>query len=493
MMRRGLDRPQFRPRVALFHDQLSRLLDVTEAYDKAKWLTDTNRAAFADQAHTAVMLYKSPQTRHAGEARLEQLARMRRLMGLMNDLASMEGLPIDQLRAVFITAQRLAGGEDTRAAAAQLVVILEQIAGAVSLQRNDPNAHMPLDIRRVKQVLQRSYVAQEKQLFDALGELVDDPKAATSPRWTARAAQLYDLGRQVHYLNQIHGWVGRMAKFNPRSARGLYKQLRLIAEDLLNAGTNAGAAAALAEMERQLSLFEQLPFEKPMTGGDQRYAQVVGGHGGAIANQLTVLRSSWAAAWSQGADPTLHGKRLLLMRRLFIAAHDATGIANQRDAMRRLNRWAGWRIPHAAIEPLRRDIPNQLRTAAQQAGSGDYKALEATLDRIDARAPTLWLTWRATRAMDAATRSVPTGVSGMLSQALYGPKPDAWGGSHREQIAAVSIYLHAADNARRAGKRQANAALMRYAGQVAQQVLDALDQAGAQPVGQGKAVGPIDL
>ncbi len=493
MMRRGLARPQFRARVAAFAGELGRLIDVAEAFAAADWLGEAGRKRFAEQAHTAVLLYKDPQTRGAGQQRIDRLARMRRLLVLMNDLSKLEDLPIDKLRGVFVAAQRFAGDDQNQAAADQLVRTLEQIAEAIGLQRTADDPRLPIDVRRVKQVLRRSYVAQERQLFDALEELAADPKAAGTPRWTARVAQLHDLGLQVHYLDQIPGWVSRMAKFNPRSARGLYKQLRLIAEDLLAPAANAGAAAALAEMERQLSLFDQLPHEQAITGGEKGYAAVLADRGGPIAQQLETLRSAWAAAWGAGADPTPAGRKLLLMRRLFVALHDATALRAHRARLAKLNRWAGWRLPVGAIAPMLNRLPDQLRAATGHAAAGEFEALERTLDQIDTQSPALWLAWRLAGAMRQSVERTPPAVAGMLSRCLYGPTAGALGADQRAELAEVCLYLQAGDALRRAGKSDPAQRLIDYAGQLARSVLRQLNDGDGQRPGGTRPVGPIDI
>lgn len=495
-MKHGLDRPEYRPRVELLYDQLARLLGAAQQFTQAPWLDQTTRDEINQQVRTALLLGHDPSTRDAARSRTDRLVRMSELVATLNDLSRIEGLPMDNLRGLFMTAARLERDEKTQPTAAQIASIISRIAQAVLLQRGGEDAKLPLDIQRVKQVIQRSYVKQERELLSALAELIRQPQASTSPAWTSRVAQLHDLGVQVYYLNQVPDWVARMGKFNPHSARGLYKQLRQIAEDLLSAGSNQGAAAALAQINHQLALFEALPHEKPITTGDKAYAKFLADHHGAISQQVTLLRSQWAAAWGAGADPTPVGRNLLLLRRLFTAIHDTAGLEAQVDRLDSLNDWAAWRIAPQAIGPMRQWLADQLVHASSLAATGDWAQLSHTLDQIDHQAPVIWLAWSIAQRAPQVSKPRPSGVSSLLSQCLYSPSVGALGAAHRSQLASLCLYVTAADMQRRQGQAQLAQQLMDHAGSIAAQLsaqLPLQSPASAPQPGAAKPLGQIDL
>jgi len=494
MMLRAVDEADLRPRVMNFYLTLSRLVDAAEAFSRANWLDELTRRQFQSQAHTAVLLFKDAKTRRVAEARFARMNRMRGLLAGMNRLAAHDDVEIDPLRQTFITAYRLLGHESSAETAGRLVDLLSRIVAAALAQRTlDPPEQLPLDVRRSQQVLARRYAALERQVIARLPALLADPSQVTQPKWTQPVDQMQAVARDVRHLGRVPEWVERMARFNPAAARGLYKQLRLIADDLLNPTTHAGASAALVELERQLSLFETLPHE-PMLREEQ---SVIGTAAGPylpdIRKQVTVLRSQWAAAWAAGSDPTPAGRNLLRLRRLMVALHDGGRFLADDGDLALLNRWAAVQAPAEAIAPLRQWLPAELEAAAGQAAAGEWTALGATLDRIDQQTPAIWLLVRLTDRLAPAMRQVPDGAAGLLSRTLYPPPDGALGASHRLDLARLSVALTAAASERTVGTPTTVAPLMEYAGDLARQLLRWLEGRPTSDRPPGADVESIDV
>lgn len=493
MMRRGRHLPRLQPYVARFYQHVTELLDLAEVFDDADWLADDSRAALMQQVQTAVMLLEDPTTRSSAVARIDRLGRFQ-LATWEIDAAAKRGADIDPLRELFMTAYRLSAVEQTRPTSDQLILMIERVAAAAGTQRSLGTTRLPPDIKRVQQITLRQYAAVETALFDSLPLLAESPEQVTLPRWTEPVKQLEALSLLALRLDQIPRWVERMKRFNPPASRGLYQQLAQIANDLLNEATFAGASAALAELDEQLLLFEQLPHEPAITGGEAGSKALTGEHHPLIIEQLALLRSQWAAAWSAGADPTPYGRKLMLMRRLFEHIHHATGLVRPAEPLRRLNRWAGWEIRPDAIEPMIAQLPAQVRIASAQAGAGDYEALAATLGAIDRQVPVAQLTATFADLVGQPLAKHPEGLAGTLGQVLFAPPDDAFGALQRLELAQLSVLLNAAHEAQQAGQAQQAAQLRDAVGDLARRLLRQLDPLkgpAAQPA--NKPLGAIDV
>jgi hypothetical protein len=243
-------------------------------------------------------------------------------------------------------------------------------------------------------------------------------------------------------------------------------------------------------MDRQLALFEQLPYEKQVEDGDA-VMRLLGDHREGIGRQLTLQRSQWSASWATGADPTPPGERLLLLRRLFVAAHDARQLQQMtRKQWRTIDRWGAWRIERRAVEPMLEWIVQRIDKAAADAGAGRWDELAAALNEIEQQAPVAWLAWRIEADLDAALKRVPGGWAGALSQTLYPPTHKAYGTDQRQRLAELTLYLAAADQRRRSGDVAGARELMSYCGDLASGILRDLEGAAdhARPAAPPRAI-----
>ena len=494
MVQRALAEPDLRPKAMGSCWQFTDLLDTADAFDRADWLDKLTRQQFKSQAHTAVLLFKDRMTRAAANDRLAQMSRMRGLLELLNQLAAHDDIDMAPLRQGFTTAYRLIGNESTADSAERLTSMLSRVAAtALSMRSLEQVKKLPLDVRRPQQVLKRQYAGLERQWLASLEPLLADPSQISQPRWQQPIDQLESVALDVVNLNRVPEWVERMAKFNPHAARGLYKQLRLIANDLLNPATHAGASAAMVELERQLSLFETLPHEPMLDDAKSIIAKRAGAHRSDIAKQVTILRSQWAAAWAAGSDPTPAGRNLLLVRRLMIALHDGGRLLDESDRVKQLNRWAAWQVPADAAKPITQWLPGELLTAAEQAGQGDWVGLSATMDRIDRQGPAAWLMVRLADRLGPSLKRAPGGVAGLLSRTLYGPSSEAFGAAQRMDIARLCVSLAAATNERKVGTPATVAPLMEYASDLAARLLEWISGPSKPAAPANRTVDAIDV
>ncbi len=483
MMRRGLSATDLHPQITSMAGQVQRILNLAAAFDGADWLDEALDKPVDEQLHSAALLLKDPRTRDAAETRLDELERLQRVAEVVTELSNHQDVPMDPFRRAVGVIDRLYRSDQTVGQAMALADVVEQLGRTVVQRRAAAAPKLSLDIRRVRQVLERRYASTEFQLLDNLPRLLDDPTAATSPQWTEPLAQLASLHAQVSRLDEIPQWVRAMSRFNPRASAGLYQQAKLIAEDMLNPATHAGASAALTEMHRQLELFEQLPHENELGDPQAPMRRFAGEHHEVIAQQIVVLRSQWSAAWSAGADPTLAGSRLLLVRRLLETMHDAGSTLGDEQTLSHMNRWAAWELNDGAMGLINGDAPAMLRQAAQLAADAQWDRLARTLDELDRRASLVRLTAAIDRRIGPAVEGLPEGLAAGLGQCLYEPGPDAFAADQRADLARVCVYLTVAEHAQRDGDRQRAAAFLDQAGAMGRRIIQALEGAATVPTG----------
>ncbi len=496
MMGRAVDEPDLRPRVATMLGRVRRLLDVAAAVHRSDALGGALQTDINQQVHEAAMLLGDPATRDAAARLLDGLARLQRLVELVDAAAATEELPTATLQRAVATIHRLNGTPTTAAHAEAISDVVQRLVATALARRAAPSVELPLDIRRVRQVLARRYAATERQLLTALGDLLAQPGAATTAVWTEPLRQLRSLHAQLVRLDAIPGWVQAMSRFNPQASRGLYQQARLIADDLLDPGLHAGAAAALSAMERQLELFRQLPHEQALADGEPRMQRFLAADREALLRQITILRSQWAAAWSAGADPTPAGEKLLLVRRLLTALHDLGAGQEPARRLARLNRWAAWEAEDAATRPAHDELPDRVRRASQQAAAGQWEALGQSLDALDRRAPLMRLVVALDGRLGAPLAAAPGGVAGLLGECLFEPGPEAYAADQRLPLARLCMYLAAAEQARRINDPAVAGDLTEHAAVLARQVLEQIDRSAdvtLTPRADSTALRAIDL
>jgi hypothetical protein len=286
---------------------------------------------------------------------------------------------------------------------------------------------------------------------------------------------------------------------NPVASRNIYRQLRTIAADLLDPSLATGATAALAEMEKQLDLFEQLPHEAALEQAGSPVRQLCGEHAEGLTQQLMILRSQWAAAWSAGSDPTVAGNRLLMLRELLGLVHDGSVLVTEKQAIEALNGWPAWQVDAEAIDPLAQWLPQRLEAACAAGASGDFDALDQQLDQMRQLAPVARLISQSVWHMTPVLDQIPQGLPGMLCQCLFPPSAEAFGADHRPNLARISIYLNASAHLRRAGRNEHADRLLQACGRLAEQVLKRIESAApplrpdARPPTPDEQPGAVDV
>ncbi len=479
MMQRGREMGALRSRVIGLHQQLQRLLDAAEKLRDAKGLAEQTRPALARRIAEAAEMIADPAQRQYAMARLTQLERdalrFDRLQRLGEDDLNVE--PAYRLMG-WIIEQEQAAGENTHAHQS----LLDSLCRAALDYRRIEQRVLPLEIRRVFVALGRQYDRLETTTFGALGLLADDPAAVNSPRWTEPVRQMRQMVSQLELLHRIPDWVARVSALNPVAGRGLYKQLRRTAIDLSKPDTAADATAALAEMEKQLALFETLPHEPQLDQADSPIMHIVGAQGEAIKQQIILQRTQWAAAWGSGEDPTIAGNDLMLLRRLLLTLNEGEQLGAAKSALRQLNRWAAWEINPEQIGPMTAWLPGALKSAASAAAEGKWQTLEQSLDQIEHRIRVPRLMMMLYRGIGPGIREAPGGLSGMLGQCVYPPPPGAFGADHRMELAQLCAYLEASADAQRREDQAAADALWQHCGDLADRILKQWQTAPPQPL-----------
>lgn len=470
MMRRGWKIPVLRWRITGLYRQVRRLVNVAETLSHVRGLDEAAMRTLTQRITDASDMIADPDRRDRAVARIAQLERH---SGLMNRLAGLK----DATKSVTIDpAHRLVGyiihlEEDDWETANTLETMLDEIVAAAERYRQIKSTGLTVDILRVSRTLARQYERLETTTFGSLGLLVDDPSAAASPRWTEPVRQMVRTVHQMRMLNRIPDWVARVSALNPAAGRGLYKQLRRTAIDLVQPATATAATEALEEMHKQLALFETLPHESQLDRAGSAILKIAGGQGEPIKQQIIIQRTQWASAWGSGGDPTTTGQRLLLLRRLLQTLHEGAALANAQSPMRQLNRWAAWEVDPEYLAPMTSWLPGLLKSAASAGAAGEWETLESTLNQIDRRARVPRLMLMLYHGVGPGLGDAPGGFSGMLGQCLYPPPPGAFGADHRRELAQLCAYIEASAHARRRDDHQAADRLWDHCGELAERIL----------------------
>lgn len=464
LCRRGWAEADLRPFVAAFIVRMREVADMAEAIDAATWLDQATRHSMRQQLRVAVVLLSDARTRSAGERRLAPLVRLSASMRRVTQMAGDPKVPVDRLQVLTTIAHHSSGS-----AADALADVMDRLTRTMLTYRRMEQRVLPVDVRRTFAAAARQYERLEQDASDRLTGLAADP--STAARWDRTLGQLQRQATLAEQLNAVPEWIARMQLLNPVAGRGLYGQVRQITRELQQPQTEARAMALLGELGKQLELFEELPHEKQLETASSAVAQLAGSHAAAMSRQIILLRSQWAAAWGAGADPTEVGKRLLAMRDLLGALHDATEVGEAGAAMEQLNRWAGWEIDTQAVKPLNTWMPARVQLACQFAATGQWAELDQVLEQIEQQNPVGRVVAYLSQVLADGLRDLPGGVSGMLGQCLYPPRDGAFGRTQRKALATLSVYLTAAEFARRHDQPESASQLMAYCGEVARGLL----------------------
>jgi hypothetical protein len=469
-LQRARGEADLQPAVSVLYFEVARLADAADAFAGAGWLDELSRTQVARQAHEAAVLLTDAKMRDAAVAKIDRLAGATEALDGIGRL-NRAGVDTAPLAELLMAAYRL-GADTTQAENAQrLMRMAQRISRVAEQQRGLEPGKLPADIKTVFRAVQAQYASQEKRVIAELSQLAADPQQVALARWTTPVNRLEALGALTERLNQVPRWMAQMKRLNPAASSGMYRQLRLITSDLLNEATRAGAAEALAEIDRQLRLFERLPHEATLDDANSALRRGLGRHEPEIRKQLVVLRSQWAAAWAAGADPTEPGRKLMLMRRLFEQLHEAAQLSGSAERVGKLGRWAAWQVAPGAIEPFVAEAPRQLGAAAAQAAAGQWQTLATTLDAIERQAPVARLATRLLAELGGALPDGEAGPADALGQTLFAPPPTAYGLDWRLPLAQVAVLVDAAEHARAAGDADRARRLGAAAGDLARQLM----------------------
>ncbi len=474
MLVNGWRQPDLRPKVEQFYRRVDQALGVAKAFDEAKWLAPATAEQFREALHTAVLLFKDPRTRESGMERLDYLVQLRPIVERMNELAGMQ-FSAEHLQSLFAVALNAHEPGRNLGEFDPLLQLLAEITAVLTDVRQFARAELPVDIRRSLNLLKREYDTLEQSLLADLGELRRQPQAASRPEWTQRVDTLEERVAWMERLNRVPQWLGRISARNRAASRGVYGQLRKLAEELLDPATREGAGGALAEFEKQIGLLGELPLEPELPDADSRLGRMLGQTRAPLLEQIASLRGQWATAWADGEDPTLAGEKLLQVRRLLELVQRTRDIAVNAAEIERLNRWAAWETS-ADVGRLVADLlPRHLRAAAENAAAGDFVALNARLNLLEGELPLPRLLQRLNAATADALEKLPGGVSGMLGQCIHGPESGDLGTYQRFGLARLSCLLSEAGFARLEDRPRAAESLLLQCGDLAKQILADLD------------------
>lgn len=489
---RAHHQPDLQPAVAELYHHTARLTDAADAFATADWLDELSRTQVARQVHDAAVLLKDPKTRDSAVARIDRLAQATEGLNAIGRLGK-AGFDTTNLGEVLMAGYRLGADRARAETADQLLSMVSRITTTAERQRALKPGKLPPEIQTVFQAVQVQYANREKRVIAELPRLVADPKQVATPRWIAPVTRLESLGAVTERLSQVPDWMERMRKLNPVAAKGFYNQLRFITADLLNDTTHGAAATALGEIDRQLAMFERLPHEASLDDAASPLRRSLGDLTPDIKQQLEVLRSQWAAAWSARSDPTEPGRKLLLMRRLFEQLHNAAAVNASTHKAARLNHWAAWAMPPGSIELTVAQLPDQLTVAAAQAAAAQWDALATSLGTIERQAAVARLGVLLLVDLGDALPDRETTYRDRLGQVLFSPPPDGYRWRWRQPLARLSLLMRAAAHAESLGHDARAVRLRQAAGDAARQLVREIIGAPANPPPAEKTFEAIDV
>src|SRR4030095_16628808 len=193
-----------------------------------------------------------------------------------------------------------------------------------------------------------------------------------------------------------------MGALDKSGAEPFEKQALKMGRGLLDPNRRPDSIAAMSELERQLGLFAELPFEAHLRDGDAGAATATGALHAQLLAVIKQQRQKWAQAWGDGNATSDAGNRMMQLYRLTSAMADMADIARGGgggeggDDADLLNRWSGWMLDPALFRRPMADVSSRLKLATAAAVQGDDNGLSQQLERIDRDAPLVKLVRRCT-------------------------------------------------------------------------------------------------
>lgn len=344
--------------------------------------------------------------------------------------------------------------------------------------------------------LTRAYRLAEAQALEAVPALAVSEEPIVDPGLvsvlSAPVRFLDDLGR-LGRLGELEGALARVSAGADTAMRPRLEALCLCLDDQAR---RPAAVAAMAELERQIGLFEELPSEERLRSGSFPLAGDAPTQR-ALINAIDARRVAWAEAWSNGITGGRAGDRLARLVRLMSTLSDlercAAAPAPDHPAVV-LEGWAPWWMDPEALRRRTAQAMPAAREAVNAAIEGDDSGLDAVLEllELDAAVPRLAcrLADRLRDALPPQTRDPaeaaavpgPDQASLRACAALLPRPPGAWRPFDDRTLATMCRAVHELDRAGDGWTKTDRAAAATYADELAMGLLrDVVEPIDALP------------
>lgn len=485
-MRQQMQQPEQRRRLVELYPLLAEALQISQQIDAAQWVSEDFADNLRQQWRTAVLLIADDRTRPTGRQRLGSLLRVLDITARLEELRQRE-IDIEPMRRLLAEAHRRRLEDPASAIGGRLLSLIDQLTGMMleyrALVRHVNSDEEPVQpqFARIIAQLRPAHERAERQVRNALTQLLSSPADIQQRRWDEAVGELAASLERMDRLTQIPQWIERMEQFDPRPRNGLFRQLYQIAQALTDESQQARADRALQALERQLETFDPMPWELALRGPTRSIERIIGDLHEPLVEQIERQRTRWATAWASGDDPSEPAQRLSELAQLMQSVGAAAELGDPERIARRLGRWGAWQGRAEAIRSVLRTMPNHVRRAAEFAANGEWSALDEALLRIREVAPTPMLLGRLHRRLADRLDALPDGAAGMLSQCLFPPDETDFAADLRPALARISIYTLEAAEADRDGDGPRASRLLEHVNRLSRDLLESRPDGDEEP------------
>jgi hypothetical protein len=479
---RGLEFPEFLPRVEDSLAIIDGALAFVEASARTAWIDEATRAAWFAQVSDALVAHRDAATRGEAEAALRRFAQAGAAIERADALASVSRDRVDPrpiLAAVSVTLQPASsdvvdGGREARLSA--IVVTLETMIEARSLRIDALRG----ELRTIARKIENAARDCERDVLARLTETGGSQAMVDDAVPSSRSAMLRQYADDLDRLQRLSDWADLVERISPGAREGFEAQSLRMARWLLDAGRRGEAVMAMEQFERQAARFTALPFEEPLRSNAEIARALTGEQAVPLLAAIERQRGTWAEGWARGDAAGPAASRMLLLHRLAQAMADAASLEG--DGLARLNGWPAWEGDPTTVRAAAGALRDRLRLATRTAVDGDGAELVRQIERIEIDAAFARLAGRLAAALADSIATQPDAASGTLAQLASPVRSSSRFASRRPALAEACRWAAEAAHAHVAGDGETALRCLAHANAVALDLLDRLgDHRGPLP------------
>lgn len=474
-LERGRQFADLAPRVVQYQQAIGDLLQDAAIINDATWLEAPRREALLTRVRVIISRFSDPAQRQRG---LEETQRLNAWADVIAPATILQQDNVDDktLRAIIAGLETLESARDEREtsrAMAQTATVLERMAAS----RSWPPSSLTRELRITERNLAREYREVEAKLLKEMAAGVLLQSTMADPGVASLLADHRERLEDLQQLRRMPDWSAAINRIHPPAAKPFDAQMRARANDLLVPTRRPEARLALSRFERDLALFDRLPFEQSLQDATPAAMQLTGGLQNDMFALVVARRRAWAEEWSRPEPAAGPSDALFIVQRLLQSLRDAAALVELEPEI--INRWPAWQLSESLLAGGQSDVTTRLKLACAAAAAagveGDIAPLREQLDRIEIESPTAGLAGRLASALGNDLRERSGGAAGVLAQLAIAPAPDAAFLKHCDDLARIARYAAEAEHARDSGHNDAAAKCREYSDALAQQLVREVD------------------